>query len=54
MNEYSNMLNSLRDRNEDGIEVLAIVSGLSEQRLNEIADGANPTITEEMILDALK
>lgn len=54
MNEYSEMLKSLRERKEGAFAILSAVSGLSEDRLAEIADGSKPSFTEEMILDALK
>ncbi len=51
-NEYCVMLNKLRQRNKDGLSILAMITAISEKRLNEIADGASPTISEEIILEA--
>lgn len=50
-NEYCKVIYDLRRHNEAAIPILSAVTGIDEKRLNEIADGALPTYSEEIILN---
>lgn len=52
MSDFQNILTDLVSRRPDALVILSAVTGISKYRLEEIANGATPTYSEEIILEA--